>query len=170
MDERSYCWGSSMNLMKHAMIFAIADKICGERQFYDYAAQQLHVPQEPAHWLTCFMLMKCFHGHLTGRTSTFPKAAEFCPIFLRNARSSLTGCSKCRGRMALFTIRRQRHITQPSSCPRKILRRCMCSPFLPWQPLIMQQFALWRQEFIRNLKKNIPQSCFPLPKSQRSGL
>ena len=43
MDERSYCWGSSMNLMKHAMIFSIADKICGERQFYDYAAQQLHV-------------------------------------------------------------------------------------------------------------------------------
>ena len=32
-----------MNLMKHAMIFSIADKICGERQFYDYAAQQLHV-------------------------------------------------------------------------------------------------------------------------------
>lgn len=43
MDERSYCWGSSMNLMKHAMLFAIADKVCGERQFYDYAAQQLNV-------------------------------------------------------------------------------------------------------------------------------
>lgn len=43
MDEKSYCWGSSMSLMKHAMIFSIADKICGERQFYDYAAQQLHV-------------------------------------------------------------------------------------------------------------------------------
>lgn len=43
MDEKSYCWGSSMNLMKYAMIFAISDKICGERKFYDYAAQQLHV-------------------------------------------------------------------------------------------------------------------------------
>lgn len=32
-----------MNLMKYAMIFAISDKICGERKFYNYAAQQLHV-------------------------------------------------------------------------------------------------------------------------------
>lgn len=43
MDERDYCWGSNMNLMKHAMIFAIADRVCGEAPYRDYAEQQLYV-------------------------------------------------------------------------------------------------------------------------------
>ncbi len=33
MSEQDYCWGSNMNLMKHAMIFAIADTVCGVKAF-----------------------------------------------------------------------------------------------------------------------------------------
>ncbi len=43
MLETDYCWGSSMNLLKHGMIFAIADRICGESEYAVYAERQLHV-------------------------------------------------------------------------------------------------------------------------------
>ena len=29
MAAQDYCWGSSMNLLKHGMIFAIAETVCG---------------------------------------------------------------------------------------------------------------------------------------------
>ncbi|MGN1119429.1 MAG: glycoside hydrolase family 9 protein [Oscillospiraceae bacterium] len=43
MDEHSYGWGSNMNLMKRAMLFAIADRLCQRHELADYAEQQLHV-------------------------------------------------------------------------------------------------------------------------------
>lgn len=43
MDENSYGWGSTMNLTKRGMLFAIAHRLTGEERFADYAEQQLHV-------------------------------------------------------------------------------------------------------------------------------
>lgn len=43
MEEKDYCWGSSMNLLNHGMIFAVADRLCGEKEYSLYAEQQLHV-------------------------------------------------------------------------------------------------------------------------------
>ena len=42
MTDKHYSWGSNMNLMKHAMIFAIAT-VCGEKDFTVYAQKQLDV-------------------------------------------------------------------------------------------------------------------------------
>ncbi len=43
MDEKSYCWGSNMNLMKHGMIFAIADTVLGKPEYSEYAKLQAEV-------------------------------------------------------------------------------------------------------------------------------
>ena len=43
MDERDYCWGSNMNLMKHGMIFAVCDTLCGAHEFGVYAKRQFDV-------------------------------------------------------------------------------------------------------------------------------
>lgn len=43
MDERSFGWGSNMGLMKNAMIFAIADTVCGEHSYRDAAKAQLDI-------------------------------------------------------------------------------------------------------------------------------
>ncbi len=39
MDERNYHWGSNMDVMKHGMIFIIADLISGEKKYSDYIAR-----------------------------------------------------------------------------------------------------------------------------------
>ncbi len=41
MRTEDYCWGSNMNLLKHGMIFVIADYLSGECSYRDYAAAQL---------------------------------------------------------------------------------------------------------------------------------
>ncbi len=43
MDERDYGWGSNMNLMKHGMIFAVCDTLCGAHEFGVYAKRQFDV-------------------------------------------------------------------------------------------------------------------------------
>ncbi|MGN1100786.1 MAG: glycoside hydrolase family 9 protein, partial [Huintestinicola sp.] len=43
MDEFEYGWGSNMNLLKHGMIFAIADRCFGKREFRRYAQAQADV-------------------------------------------------------------------------------------------------------------------------------
>ncbi len=43
MDENSYCWGSNMNLMKHGMIFAIADTVLDKSEYREYAKLQAEV-------------------------------------------------------------------------------------------------------------------------------
>jgi len=40
MDERSYCWGSNMNLMKRGMVFAIADYLAHSDKYRTYAQRQ----------------------------------------------------------------------------------------------------------------------------------
>ena len=42
MTEKDYGWGSNMNLLKHGMIFLIADRIENSRRFLPYAEAQLH--------------------------------------------------------------------------------------------------------------------------------
>ena len=42
MTESDYGWGSSMNLLKHGMIFLTADMIENSRRFLPYAEAQLH--------------------------------------------------------------------------------------------------------------------------------
>ena len=41
MSENDYCWGSTMNLMKQAMIFAVADTINGDNKYRKYAQAHL---------------------------------------------------------------------------------------------------------------------------------
>lgn len=43
MSTNDYGWGSNMNLMKHGMIFAIADRCFGKREFRKYAQAQADV-------------------------------------------------------------------------------------------------------------------------------
>ncbi|MCC8195361.1 MAG: glycoside hydrolase family 9 protein [Ruminococcus sp.] len=43
MDERDYGWGSNMGLMKHGMIFAVCDTLCGAHEFGVYAKRQFDV-------------------------------------------------------------------------------------------------------------------------------
>lgn len=40
MENVDYCWGSNMNLLKHAMIFIIADVVSGKSDYKDYAFAQ----------------------------------------------------------------------------------------------------------------------------------
>lgn len=43
MGEFDYGWGSNMNLLKHGMIFAVADRCFGKREFRKYAQAQADV-------------------------------------------------------------------------------------------------------------------------------
>ena len=42
MSENDYCWGSTMNLMKQAMIFALTDIISGSDKYSRYAQAQMN--------------------------------------------------------------------------------------------------------------------------------
>ncbi len=43
MEDRDYCWGSNMVLLKHGMIFAIMDRLYGENAYRRYAQAQADV-------------------------------------------------------------------------------------------------------------------------------
>ena len=42
MEGNDYCWGSNMGLMTRAMIFAVNDRLLGERGFREYALSHIH--------------------------------------------------------------------------------------------------------------------------------
>lgn len=82
MEPWNYSWGSNMNLLKHGMLFAMADRLEGKRKYYPYAQAQ---------WDYLFGVNALGYSYVTGVGTHCVNAPHYRPSCADGIEKSVPG-------------------------------------------------------------------------------